>query len=216
MTYKFASMLGPQEEYRPGTPEWAERASNRLQIATRSVTKHTAHHLRKQLDLIFDAKPWEYWPKGRPFKTPESYCVNVTGYSWNVLIDTVADLLKDQSFGRKMRADNARAQAETRTQGTRTDIHHVNHMKLRQGTGQVAYTLRRIAKERPDVLARYEAGEFKSVRAAALAAGIIKKSPVSERIKQILRQLTDAELKLLGLQRLHHARVRSPKVTANT
>jgi hypothetical protein len=215
MTYKFASMLGPQEEYRPGTPEWAERASNRLQIATRSVSKHTAHHLRKQLDLIFEAKPWEYWPRSRPFKTPEDYCVNVTGYSWNVLIATVADLLKDGTFRRRMLAENARTQIQSRGPGNPHNSKPLYNNELKQGTGS-AYLLRRIAREKPRILARYEAGEFKSVRAAAVAAGIIKKSPVSDRIKQILRQLTDAELKSLGLQRLPPARVRSPKVTANT
>jgi hypothetical protein len=36
------------------------------------------------------------------------------------------------------------------------------------------YLTRRIARDRPDILARMKAGEFKSVRAAALEAGIVK------------------------------------------
>lgn len=38
------------------------------------------------------------------------------------------------------------------------------------------YLSRRIARDRPDILDRMKAGEFRSVRAAALAAGIVKPS----------------------------------------
>jgi len=37
-----------------------------------------------------------------------------------------------------------------------------------------AYQLARLGRDYPDILARYERGEFKSVRAAAKAAGILK------------------------------------------
>jgi hypothetical protein len=40
----------------------------------------------------------------------------------------------------------------------------------------VPYFIARIARDRPDIMARMKAGEFKSVRAAALAAGIVEPS----------------------------------------
>jgi hypothetical protein len=46
-------------------------------------------------------------------------------------------------------------------------------MKLKQGSNQTAYLLRRLARERPDLLTAYEAGRFKSVRAAAIEAGFV-------------------------------------------
>ena len=40
-----------------------------------------------------------------------------------------------------------------------------------------AYLLRRLARDRPDILERVKSGEFKSARAAAIEAGIIKPVP---------------------------------------
>lgn len=72
-----------------------------------------------------------------------------------------------------MRAELAKTQAVHRGQGTRTDQHRSIGMKLQQGGNQRAYLLRRLARDHADILGRYERGEFDSVRAAALAAGLI-------------------------------------------
>lgn len=45
-----------------------------------------------------------------------------------------------------------------------------------RGTSQV-YLLRRLARDAPEILERIKAGEFKSARAAAIEAGIIKPAP---------------------------------------
>jgi hypothetical protein len=44
-------------------------------------------------------------------------------------------------------AELARAQVEHRKQGTRTDLHHAIGMKLKQGSNNAAYLLRRIARD---------------------------------------------------------------------
>ena len=49
-----------------------------------------------------------------------------------------------------------------------------------------AYLLRRLARDAPDVLERVKSGEFKSARAAAIEAGIIKPVPT-------VRLVDDAE-----------------------
>ena len=46
--------------------------------------------------------------------------------------------------------------------------------KRPQGTGGQKYLMQRIARDHPDVLERAKQGEFLSVRAAAIAAGIVK------------------------------------------
>ncbi|MBV8264802.1 MAG: hypothetical protein JO252_00495, partial [Planctomycetaceae bacterium] len=48
----------------------------------------------------------------------------------------------------------------------------VDNINLRGGT-QADYLTARIARDRPDLLERMEAGEFPSMRAAALEAGIV-------------------------------------------
>jgi hypothetical protein len=44
-----------------------------------------------------------------------------------------------------------------------------------RGSTNADYLTRRIARDRPDILARMKAGEFPSVRAAAIEAGIVKR-----------------------------------------
>jgi hypothetical protein len=58
-------------------------------------------------------------------------------------------------------------------QGRRTDLQLLNNIKKLAGTHR-DYLAARLRRDHPDICARIEAGEFKSVRAAAIAAGIIK------------------------------------------
>lgn len=52
-----------------------------------------------------------------------------------------------------------------------------DNVKPTDGGNSQAYLLRRLARDAPDVLERVKAGEFKSARAAAIEAGIIKPVP---------------------------------------
>jgi hypothetical protein len=61
-----------------------------------------------------------------------------------------------------------------------------------QGTGS-AYLLRRLSRMDRDWLARYEAGEFKSVRSAAIAAGIVKVPTVIDKLRAAWKKATKEE-----------------------
>jgi hypothetical protein len=161
--YQFAPMLGPQEEWPEGSPEWAERASARLQTAAESVSDSTAHHLRNQIRLILTHRAWEYWPENAPFQTPDDYCLRITGHRWEALINVVEEFLHDAEMARSMRALLAQAQADHRRQGTRTDLLRRQTTKLNDRGA--AYLLRRLARDHADIFAAYERGEFASVRA---------------------------------------------------
>ena len=52
-----------------------------------------------------------------------------------------------------------------------------DNVTFSKGNAQ-AYLLRRLARDAPEILERVKAGEFKSARAAAIAAGIIRPVPV--------------------------------------
>src|SRR5262245_13331269 len=85
--YEFAPMLGPCEDYPVGSVEWAERISNRLQLRTGNVSRHTVPSLVEVLQAICQAvpKPWEIWPKDKPFGTPDAYCRKITGHDFEAL-----------------------------------------------------------------------------------------------------------------------------------
>ena len=61
-----------------------------------------------------------------------------------------------------------------------------------QGTG-AAYLLRRLSRMDGDWLARYEAGEFPSVRQAAIAAGIVKVPTVIDRLRSAWKKASPAD-----------------------
>ena len=82
------------------------------------------------------------------------------------------------------KAQHARAQAVEVKQGGDQRSENINRSNRTfdiqtSGTGS-EYLLRRLAKTAPDILDRYEAGEFKSVRAASIAAGHIKAATMLE------------------------------------
>jgi hypothetical protein len=185
--YEFDPMLGPPENYPVGSPEWAERISNRLQNGMKFISSHTAQHVGKTVRQIWDARPppWKVWPVGSPIGTPDDYCRAVTGFEWNTLLEVVGEYVPVN----EMRGALARAQVEHRKPGA----HHDNIMMSRQGTS-AAYLLRRLARDHPEILAAYEAGEFPSVRAAAKEAGIIKEPSQAEQILRILPKLQPHEL----------------------
>lgn len=98
---------------------------------------------------------------------------------------------KHQTLGIVLaKAQHARAQAVEVRQGAHVD--NINMSAKRGGTGS-EYLLRRLAKTAPDILDRYEAGEFKSVRAASIAAGHIKVATVLERLLKLWEKATEAE-----------------------
>ena len=61
-----------------------------------------------------------------------------------------------------------------------------------QGNGS-AYLLRRLSRMDGDWLARYEAGEFPSVRQAAIAAGIVKVPAVIDRLRSAWKRASPAD-----------------------
>jgi hypothetical protein len=65
--------------------------------------------------------------------------------------------------------------------------------KPKRGTNQASYLARRLMRDAPGVFARLEAGEFPSVRQAAIAAGIVRVPTAIEKAGQAVARLTAAE-----------------------
>ena len=90
---------------------------------------------------------------------------------------------------RKMQAEQARDEAKTVVQGS-----HLSNRKMTQGGGTgAAYLLRRLARLGGDWIERYEAGEFASVRQAAIAAGIVKVPSVLDQLRKLWAKASEAD-----------------------
>jgi hypothetical protein len=80
----------------------------------------------------------------------------------------------------KQKVAEAKSVANKVKQGTRTDIEPLSNGKRLQGGGNGAdYTLRRLARDCPEILDKIESGEL-SVNAAAVKAGIRKRPSKAE------------------------------------
>lgn len=93
---------------------------------------------------------------------------------------------------RKMQAEKARHEAETIVQGRHASSLSDKEETPSGGTGS-AYLLRRLARLPGDWIERYEAGEFASVRQAAIAAGIVKVPSVLDKLRKLWAKATEAD-----------------------
>ena len=93
------------------------------------------------------------------------------------------------------KAQHARAQAVEVRQGQPKKESNPDNVRntFDSGGNGSEYLLRRLAKTAPDFLDRYEAGEFKSVRAASIAAGHIKVATVLDVLEKAWAKATAAE-----------------------
>ena len=80
-------------------------------------------------------------------------------------------------------------------QGHRTDLKPLPDRKTLTGLGgsNPAYLAARIKRDHPDVAAAVERGEYKSIRAAATAAGIIKPPTPLDTLRKAWRKASPSE-----------------------
>jgi hypothetical protein len=75
----------------------------------------------------------------------------------------------------------------------KTKVDNINHGQSKGGTG-AEYLVRRLKRDAPEVAAQLAQGAFKSARAAAVAAGIVKVATRVETAVRAIRKMTDPEL----------------------
>lgn len=149
-----------------GSREWCV-AVLREAKAERKQLESDARSLGQWLNALRKVEAWKVLDK----------------LSWSTLLvdldltDEQADALITSKKGDTVGAVIARAEsakALSKHGGDRkSGEEQGNNITLKRGTDP-NYLTARIARDRPDILERMKAGEFKSVRAAAIEAGIVK------------------------------------------
>jgi hypothetical protein len=108
-------------------------------------------------------------------------------------IGRLIDLCKGHDKAVKfLEAQQGREQKETVVQGKHSSLQRKEEEITSGGNGS-AYLLRRLARLGDDWMDRYEAGEFASVRQAAIAAGIVKVPSVLDKLRKLWAKATDAD-----------------------
>ena len=170
---KGSGILTHYSTYPKGSIERAKSIGIEL-IGSSNSLDSTLAMWQSECDIVEREQPWK--PLG--LKSSSEFIKAVTGR-------TEKEIRKEIT-----KAQHARSQAVEVRQGAHVD--NVNMSVIRGGNGS-EYLLRRLAKTAPDFLDRYEAGEFKSVRAASIAAGHIKVATVLQRLLKLWEKATEAD-----------------------
>lgn len=161
----------------PGSRPWAVYERNRI-IAMLRDASQDALHLELARDAMVRHEGWRVLTDagGRSFRSYEAFCVAPQpfglGYS-PTLIDRIIDERKARTAREMAEEPKPQPTRGEVGKGRPLDRSDIIRPKIRNGTDP-EYLTARIARDHPDILERMKAGEFPSVRAAALEAGIIK------------------------------------------
>ena len=177
---KGSGILTHYSTYPTGSIERAKSIGIKL-IGSSNSLDSTLAMWQSECDIVEREQPWK--PLG--LKSSSDFIKAVTGR-------TEKEIRKEIT-----KAQHARAQAVEVKQGGRRsesfNVDNVNIESVKRGGNGSEYLLRRLAKTAPDFLDRYEAGEFKSVRAASIAAGHIKVATVLQRLLKLWEKATEAD-----------------------
>ena len=174
---EFPVFMDPAEKHPVGSAEWAGQICARLCHEFERVDamgiKPFLTTLRAAIPKEPMARPWRHWPPDNPSGDYQAWSQSLFGLTFEKIVAMIGKI--DPDAERELLAIIADEQKDIR-QGERTDLNarRVVNTKSDHGSTNVPYLLRRIARERPDILAAYERGEYSSARAAARAAGIVK------------------------------------------
>lgn len=155
-----------------GSPEWCWQTLAQLKIRF-SQKADSAAMFEQTLRELEEARAWEVIPRERPFGSEEAMLRTELG------VATPADARarkREQTM-----ADQAELDGKTIHAGdgplsrAERDNLHIMQVTTDGGHGTRAdYLARRIARDFPEIHEAVKAGEYRSIHAAAVAAGIVK------------------------------------------
>jgi hypothetical protein len=183
----------------PRTPEWLQWhlkgvRQGALQIA--SDSKPFIHSIRD----LHEHRAWEIYFKDEP-KTWERFCVEAikTEPQFVALLDEGVRIIEAENHQGPIPRDRALAAATSAKplakHGEIGNGRSRGSISISTGKRDADYLTARIARDRPDILEEMKAGKYRSVRAAAIEAGIIKvPTPVEQAKKAFLRLEEDERM----------------------
>jgi hypothetical protein len=195
---KKAALFGPRELKTPGSEEWIIQTLFHANRVWHSLTYDT----KQWQDVVADLdqqKVWLKYPKEKPYGTRAALYMEELGADEPALTQAKEEqqLRAAQTMAAAMpvaQHGGAREDAGRKSKTEPKALNQVDNIKLIKTPGGTSkdYLAAKIKRDRPDIAADVEAGKYPSIRAAALAAGIIKYRAVQinpDDPDQIMRQL---------------------------
>jgi hypothetical protein len=201
--------LGEQDESFAGSLEFMHREN-----AWPLLTRKDGSMFRNMAEFIVYPSPWGL---GKKWKTLEPYVTaglaklgkspeEIERFTLAARAETVAPMAKAggprQGAGRPQLELAPLPKAESREAEPASEVNQADMVSLiapeqpgpkpKHGN-DATYLTSRIARDAPEVLERMKAGEFKSARAAAIEAGIVKPPDIFRALCRLWGKATEAE-----------------------
>ena len=177
-----AQLSGPRTMKEPGSPEWCWQTIGHLQLMWEFFEASGGNYL-SVLEEAKEHRVWEVVPEGNPFGTKEKMVAALNIGDENAARDRL-----------RREALQAVALRSKPGQPAKDENYALEHNSF-GGSKSTAYLMARIARDKPDVLERVKAGEFKSAAEAARAAGIevrrTKTTSLSDDVTRLAARLRD-------------------------
>lgn len=157
----------------PGSQAWAIAVRHELQGALDSHESDVAH-LKQMLHLLREHHGYKqlYDRRGRAFPSYPAFCVEPEPWGLGEDPAHIEALLAHRTTAQE-RAQQALPLAHPGTPTANERAAKGDRSTFSRGSTSADYLTARIARDRPDILGRMQAGEFRSVKAAAREAGLL-------------------------------------------
>lgn len=190
----------------PGSRPWAVAVRLKAHAALRDE-RSKAGHLSRLLDLIKEHQGYRVLSdeRGEPFESYEAFCRAEIPFGLGYDVCVINAIIHERKSA-EARAANPKYLADDVGPHSDEDKQAIGaygtNRVMGRGSNSADYLTARIQRDRPDILRRMQAGEFRSVRQAALEAGLVKRTwsaPEDPRAlaRAIRRRLSDEELDVL-------------------
>lgn len=167
-----------REDAPPGSRDWCSRV--RLQIAMRLYeAKSTVSQVRFSLKSMRDERHFTKLQDrhGRDFETWEAFCSSPRPWGLEIPPEVADQIIAEPDDGRRVgeMIEMMRGAVPLAGHGEIGNGRgRVDDVKSTQGGNSAPYLAARLKRDHPEIAAAVERGEYRSMRAAAKAAGIVK------------------------------------------
>jgi hypothetical protein len=178
-----------------GSEPWAIAVRVEIQDALKNE-RFEAGRLQRLLETMRRANGYTALcgPDKQPFASFRDFCVARYPYGLGYEPAALDAIVEERKTAQALAAKAEGEPLKDVGAPTAEETDNVDNININPVGGTSAtYLARRIARDRPDILHRMKAGEFRSVRAAAIEAGIVKVPTALDLLRRAWEKATDEE-----------------------
>jgi len=200
-------MAATNEMYRPrargwlgdatapmGSEQWAKAVRYRIQSGLHDIT-FASNRLEGYIGSMQETGAFRllHKPDGAQFLLWEDFCTTKQPHGLGYSPAHISGIIAERKTVEALAAKAEETPLAQHGELGRGRDNRVDNVNSNEAGNSATYISRRIARDRPDILQRMKDGEFPSVRAAAIEAGIVKVPTALDLLKRAWAKATDQE-----------------------